>query len=224
MGEFRPSNATPPESGGDGVRTSSTGRRGRASLYKALALVLVVGAGGYFVTQHRDASANGDKTTDEPAPPPETAAASPRPVTARPAQSKGLEHLDLAEWNEAGYIKPGDPVPTGAEVIERLHEAGIHSGLGAFNPPGTSPPLVGLAVPPDFPLPPGYVRHHQTTDDGQDIEAILMFSPDFEFFDAAGNPVPIPENRVVPPAWAPPGLPIRTIEIPRPLDPGRTSP
>lgn len=217
MGEFRPSDATPPESGGDGVRTSRTGRRGRASLYKALALVLAVCAGGYFVTQHRNASANGKNDGGEPTPRAETAAATPRPVVARPAHSKGRESLDLAEWNEAGYIKPGDPVPTAGEVIERLHEAGIHSGLGAFNPPGTSPPLVGLAVPPDFALPPGYVRHHQTTDDGQDIEAILMFSPDFEFFDAAGNRIPIPENRVVPPELAPPGLPIRPIEIPRPL-------
>ena len=107
------------------------------------------------------------------------------------------------------------------EVIDRLHAAGVHTGLGAFQPPGTSPPLVGLAVPEDFPLPEGYVRHYQATDDGQRIEPILMFSPDFQFFDAAGNPVPIPADRVVPPEMAPPGLPIRRIEIPRPRDGGR---
>ena len=48
---------------------------------------------------------------------------------------------------------------------------------------------VGLAVPEDFVLPEGYVRHHQATDDGQAIEPILMYSPDYEFLDAAGNPV-----------------------------------
>jgi hypothetical protein len=61
---------------------------------------------------------------------------------------------------------------------DRLHQAGVRTGLGAFNPPGTRPPLIGLAVPEDFALPPGYLRHHQATDDGQRIEAILMFDPD----------------------------------------------
>ena len=37
--------------------------------------------------------------------------------------------------------------PTAAEVIEALQASGDHTGLGAFNPPGTSPPLQGLAVP-----------------------------------------------------------------------------
>ena len=92
------------------------------------------------------------------------------------------------------------------EVIERLHQAGVHSGLGAFSPPGTRPPLVGLAVPEDYVLPEGYVRHYQATDDGQRIEPILMFSPDAEFFDGAGQPIAIPEDRVVPPELAPPGL------------------
>jgi hypothetical protein len=64
-----------------------------------------------------------------------------------------------------------------AEVITRLNEAGVSTGLGAFSPPGTRPPLIGLAVPEDYALPPGYVRHHQATDDGQRIEAILMFAP-----------------------------------------------
>ena len=54
-------------------------------------------------------------------------------------------------------------------------------GGRAIPPPGTRPPLVGLAVPEDFALPEGYVRHHQATDDGQRIEAILMFSPDRQF-------------------------------------------
>jgi hypothetical protein len=104
------------------------------------------------------------------------------------------------------------------EVIQRLHQAGVHTGLGAFSPPGTRPPLVGLAVPEDFPLPKGYVRHHQATDDGQRIEAVLMFAPDFQLFDAAGKPVALPKDRVVPPELAPPGLPNRRIVIPAPID------
>lgn len=107
------------------------------------------------------------------------------------------------------------------EVIQRLRAAGVRTGLAAFNPPGTKPILVGLAVPPDFPLPPGYVRHHQTTDDGQSVEAILRFAPDYQPVDAWGHPISLPPDRVVPPEWAPPGLPIRRIVIPPPLPPVR---
>lgn len=107
------------------------------------------------------------------------------------------------------------------EVIQRLNQAGVHTGLGAFNPPGTSPPLVGLAVPSDFALPDGFVRHHQSTDDGQDIEPILMFAPDRTFYDRQGRVIELPANRVVPPEWAPPGLPLRRVVIPPPLPPGK---
>ncbi len=116
----------------------------------------------------------------------------------------------------ATYVSPDDPEPTMAEVIEALRESGEHGGLAAFNPPGTSPPMIGLAVPEDFDLPEGYVRHHQVTDEGEPIEAILMFSPDFVFRDADGQPIPIPEDRIVPAELAPPGLPIRPITLPPP--------
>lgn len=119
---------------------------------------------------------------------------------------------------------PKGAKPTMNEVIERLHKEGIHTGLGAFNPPGTRPPKVGLAVPEDYPLPEGYVRHHQATDDGQRIEPILMFAPDKQIFDANNRPIEIPADRVVPPELAPPGFPIRRIEIPPPVDSGRTTP
>jgi hypothetical protein len=119
------------------------------------------------------------------------------------------------------FVNKGER-PTMAEVIERLHQAGERGGLGAFNPPGTRPPLIGLAVPEDFPLPEGYVRHHQATDDGQRIEAILMFAPGFQLVDAMQRPIAMPADRVVPPELAPPGLPLRRIEIPAPLpEPGK---
>ena len=115
----------------------------------------------------------------------------------------------------SSYVARGEN-PSMPEVIARLHERGIHAGLGAFSPPGTSPPLVGLAVPEDFVLPKGYVRHHQATDDGQRIEAILMFAPGYQVLDASGKPIEMPGNLVVPPELAPPGLPIRKITIPAP--------
>ncbi|MFP2899261.1 hypothetical protein ACLEQD_23030 [Corallococcus sp. 4LFB] len=79
---------------------------------------------------------------------------------------------------------------------------------------GTKPLKRGLVVPDDFELPPGFMRHYQTTDNGQPLAAILMFHPDFTPRDANGQPIPIPENRVVPEELAPPGMPHRLLEIP----------
>jgi hypothetical protein len=117
------------------------------------------------------------------------------------------------------YINKGEK-PTMGEVIDRLHRAGVYTGLGAFSPPGTRPPLMGLAVPEGFALPEGYVRHYQATDDGQRIEPILMFAPDFQLYDAAHRPVAMPKDRVVPAELAPPGMPIRRIVIPAPVESG----
>lgn len=165
-------------------------------------------------------------------PPKKITAAAGRAMTSRRAAPTPVVPADATEDEGAGegdttpdlstFIPPGE-APSIGEVIEQLHNAGIYSGIGAFSPPGTSPPLVGLAVPDDFELPEGYVRHFQATDDGQRIEAILMFSPDYEFFDEDGQPIEIPANRVVPPDLAPPGLPMREIEIPPPREPGDLS-
>ncbi len=134
------------------------------------------------------------------------------PRIARVRDPNGDQTPDITD-----YINAGEK-PTMNEVIDRLHAAGVHTGLGAFSPPGTRPPLIGLAVPEDFPLPRGYVRHYQATDDGQRIEPILMFAPDFQAVGADGRPVPMPRDRVVPPELAPPGLPIRRIVVPAPID------
>lgn len=152
------------------------------------------------------------------APPAVVAAAStapPAPPTRRNRDPDGDQTPDLAD-----YLNTGEHPPM-AEVIDRLHAAGVTTGLGAFSPPGTRPPLVGLAVPEDFVLPEGYVRHYQATDDGQRIEPILMYAPDHQFVDAAGQPIAIPKDRVVPPELALPGLPIRRVSIPAPTDPSR---
>ncbi len=232
-------NTSSPPPGGDEVRIAKRDGRGRRTvlIYKTLALVLVGGAMVYFVNTHRSTSnsehgasdANAFDERADAAAQSDTSGASTdaanaprRALTARPVpptQDGEDQSRDLSD-----YAVPGQPAPSVAEVIDRLHEAGIYSGIGAFSPPGTSPPLVGLAVPDDFALPEGYVRHFQSTDDGQPIEAILMFSPDFQFFDASGRPLQIPENRVVPPELAPPGLAIRPIKIPRPVEPRSPSP
>ncbi len=135
-----------------------------------------------------------------------------------------MELKKISEQNQAdprldlvNYLKPGE-MPTAKDVIERLHDAGIYSGIGAFNPPGTSPILSGIAVPENYNLPEGYVRHYQATDDGRRVEPILMFSPDYEFFDTDGNPIDIPDDRVVPPELIPDDLNARIISIPESAD------
>lgn len=140
----------------------------------------------------------------------------------RPSVLAMTEVSDATDFTEpsndaddlAAYFSPGDAEPTMGELIEALRDSGVREGIAAFNPPGTSPPLRGIAVPPDFALPPGYVRHHQVTDQGEDIEAILMFAPEVQFFDEQGQSIAIPPDRIVPPELAPPGLPIRSIELP----------
>jgi len=196
--------------------------------YLAVALVLaVIGCGVlvYLVTTP-DANLVGPPlpaqagTASAAGPQPAPAPAMPQPV----AQTSSSTPPRLPEGDAdptrdlKSYVARGEK-PTMPEVIEKLHERGIYSGLGAFSPPGTRPPMVGLAVPENFELPPGYVRHHQATDDGQRIEAILMFAPDFQLYDAAHQPIAMPKDRVVPPELAPPGLPIRRIVIPKPVDP-----
>lgn len=192
--------------------------------YLALALLLAVGAiavlAFLWLTSGPDAEAPPSSrlapavSATAPAPAAQPAAHPPPrpPQQGTPARDGEDPTPDLRS-----YVARGEK-PTMAEVISRLHERGIHTGLGAFNPPGTSPPLVGLAVPDDFPLPKGYVRHHQATDDGQRIEAILMYAPDYQPVDAAGRPIDVPKDRVVPPEQAPPGLAVRRITIPPPTE------
>ena len=205
---------SPPPAGGD-----AHAARARRALV-ALALVAVIGGVAWLLwpaaeraiaeTHPSPAPQASKQVADDPQAAQASVAAA-RPAATAPTGATG----DLAEVLQ---LAPGQRAPAMGEVIARLRAEGIHDGLAAFNPPGTSPPLVGLAVPEDFPLPEGYVRHHQTTDDGQDIEAILMYSPDYDFYDADGRPIPIPPDRVVPATMAPPGMPLRQVRIPPPRD------
>ncbi len=228
--------ASPSDQDGEGVRIVEHGTRSARSvmLYKTLAMVLAAGGIAYLMMGKQTSQDSGEAATDERASDrPGIAAmqsasleatAVPRDMTPPPPVPGGdLSSADLSSVDLADVIPPGME-PTAAEVIDELHKAGIHSGIGAFNPPGTSPPLIGLAVPEDFKLPEGYVRHYQTTDDGQRIEPILMYSPDFEFFDSAGRRIDIPADRVVPPGMAPPGMTSCRITVPPPLPSGKPSP
>lgn len=223
--------APPPSPQGDGgLRVVALQGRGRwrQALYLTVAIAILAAAAWTLWPAPRpqprqaDASQAAQPVQQAPAPagpksrevvPPiarRPQARAPGPVE-EPPELASLDPDDLAAW-----VRPGDPEPSMAEVIQALREAGIHDGIAAFNPPGTRPALEGIVVPEDFELPPGYVRHHQVTDEGEVIEPILMFSPDYEFVDANGRPITLPEDGVVPPELAPPGLPIRRVRIPSP--------
>ncbi|WP_229218726.1 hypothetical protein [Rugamonas brunnea] len=217
--------ATPAGARCNGAGRARTHAHGRSNIGLLLALAGVAVLGGLWLWSASSAGEGGEATAAAP-----SAAAG-----AKPGWLSDLPGMSSGPAQEPAHAPEGDADPTrdlksyiprGAnpsmpEVIERLHERGIFSGLGAFSPPGTRPPLVGLAVPEDFDLPKGYVRHHQVTDDGQTIEAILMFAPDFQLYDANNQPVAMPKDRVVPPELAPPGLPQRRITIPAPREPAR---
>jgi hypothetical protein len=137
------------------------------------------------------------------APPPMVAQApTPRPV-ARPAQPVAAP---VVEAPAVPLPEPEPPYtgPTGTQLYR----------------PGTKPLKRGIVVPEDFELPPGFVRHYQSTDDGERVSAILMFHPDYEPKDESGEPILLPENRVVPAEMAPPGLPIQMLQLPEGAEAG----
>lgn len=154
-------------------------------------------------------------TTVASKPSPATPAAPSIPRLRDPA---GDQTPDLAD-----FVNPGE-VPTMAEVIDRLRAAGVTGGLAAFNPPGTRPALVGIAAPEGTELPPGYVRHHQFTDDGRRLEPILLFAPDHPLVVAAARAAGAGRDAalvslqardlMVPAELVPAGLPVRRIVVP----------
>jgi hypothetical protein len=223
---------SPSDRDGEVVRVLRKGRssRGISLLYLVLAVALIAASAAYLLGTRTPrgkpppAAVQAPLQSDvRPAAPAAASTDSVARTLRRPASpapellhEEPFEVPSLDPDDVAAHIRPGDPEPSAAELIEALHHAGIRSGIGAFNPPGTSPPLDGLVVPEDYDLPEGFVRHHQVTDEGEPLEPILLFSPDYEFFDAAGRPIPIPENRVVPPEHAPPDMPIPPVQPPPP--------
>jgi hypothetical protein len=117
---------------------------------------------------------------------------------------RAVDRLRARRRAEAAAAETGkQPEVNARDVIDYLRARGDHTGIAAFEPPGTDPPKPGIIVPDDFPLPEGYVRHYQADDDGNRLPAILMFHPDYEFVDESGTPVALPEDRVVPAELAP---------------------
>ncbi|MBY0280337.1 hypothetical protein K2Z84_33815 [Candidatus Binatia bacterium] len=204
--------------GVDGVRVMADDGAARSIALLALAVTLVALAAGLLLEGSHDPS---PATTEQPsaqrlAPdgsragamaavgaPPESAtqiASRPRLAPRRMSDEALMRALQRAEAR--GTIDVGEP--------------GDRAGIAAFPAPGTKRIKRGIVVPDDFELPPGYVRHYQSTDDGHQLPAVLMFHPDFELVDADGNVVPLPADRLVPPDLAPQGLAIQLLDVPEP--------
>lgn len=189
----------------DGVVRTERADSGSGRLaWAALAVLLLVLAVGWLFVDLEGAraprrrAAGAEAAANGPAPvAPSIGTVTPRPALA----SLGEEGGDEGEPEEI-YVNQIDPGP------------GEKTGIHLFPPPGTKPIKGGILVPDGYALPPGYMRHYQTTDDGEMVGAILVFHPDYRPVDANGQPIPLPADRVVPPELAPPGMPIETLDPP----------
>ena len=184
------------------VRVPGPPRRLLRSVVIAVALALAAAGGGALWLW----SGSSDEA------PPEQAAAKPDPMERAVAQA--LQQASATPPPAAQQPAAPEPQPEAP-----MDSSDKNAGIAAFPPPGTKPIKAGIIVPDGYQLPPGYVRHVQTTDDGEELPPILMFHPDFQPRDASGQPVPVPPDRVVPPELAPPGMPIQLLTPPPPPAP-----
>jgi len=210
--------AEPARSDGSDTVRGSVWLLAAALALVGLAIVLVVRP----ILAARRATAAAERATRVAAAPPGQVSA---PVGPPPRRSdvRPVRRAPPAARDATGEVPADDRQrtdPSGASGEAAAAQAGDGdgeaplSGIALFPPPGTKPIKPGIVVPDDFELPPGYVRHFQTTDDGQQLPAILMFHPDFEWVDAAGQRIALPADHVVPPDLAPPGLPIKMLAVP----------
>jgi hypothetical protein len=193
----------------DGVRVTTTTSQSR-SVWAVLVLLIAVVIVAFVLMRSRPESPTPQLSAQttranahDTAPVPPAAGKPAVRLTHREAPDMQPKEAQRGSTAESAEV-PAAAAGTGDEP----------SGIALFPPMGTKPIKRGIIVPDDFQLPPGYVRHYQTTDDGEQLPAILMFHPDFEFVDEHGKTIDIPKDRVVPPDLAPPGMRIQMLPVP----------
>lgn len=197
----------------DGVTRIQSRRTGGGSWLVGLALgftVLCLALSAWLVLA--PATATGED--GEPPRPPEHTpprASAPPSSTPRPTVRPAVQ--PVTQQGSASATSP-QPEPQQPPMTQDVEDTGPAEGIKLFRP-GTKPLKQGIIVPDDFELPPGYLRHYQTTDNGEMQKPILMFHPDYKPVDSNGQPVELPASRVVPPEMAPPGMPIDILELPK---------
>lgn len=127
--------------------------------------------------------------------------------------------FDIGEALDQPPIPDPAPMQNADRSNDDAPETEELTGIHVFPPLGTKPLLSGIIVPDDFELPQGYMRHYQNTDDGRQLEPILMYHPVQPPLDGRGEPLPVTPDRVVPPDLAPKGLPINILQVPEPEEP-----
>jgi len=198
----------------------------RSSWLIALALLLVVAA-GWIAWRTLPRAPEAEPEVQAARAPVEIAAAENAPAEpSAPPEPRAfsVRRREPVPAEPPATTEAPPPVPPPLPEIPDTPDGpvGGPSGIGVFPPPGTDPPKAGIVVPEDFELPEGYVRHYQATDDGELLPPILMFHPDYEFFDAQGQPIELPPDLIVPPELAPPGLenePLLELPPPAPDEP-----
>jgi hypothetical protein len=189
----------------DGVVRTRAPLRTRALTAVAVALIAVVGVAGWVVLRPAPdpgAPAGPSRSEDRPPPPP---AAMPRRDPLERAMVKALQTASEPPPPAVESAASDEPKEITIDQLPR----GDGTGIDAFPRPGTKPILRGLIVPDGYDLPPGYVRHYQTTDDGEQLPPILRFHPD-------RIPPGAPADGVVPPELAPKDMPQVWLEPPPP--------
>lgn len=208
----------------DGVHVE---RRGSGALWLiglalAVPVVLTVAAVVFIRRSAPEPSAPGQAVAVETDTPAALVAAAPAAPTAMRSPDRVVPRRVAAPLvvDAAGSGATPTPAPEkprreidAADAIVALREEGIHDGIAAFGIPGSNPPKAGIIVPEELELPEGYVRHYQSTDDGEQLPAILMFHPDYEFVNEAGEVVKLPEDGVVRPEMAPPGIDTKQVLV-----------
>jgi hypothetical protein len=208
----------------DGVRVIATGGA-RAVVWLGVVVAGIVVAAtvvAVLVIRRTPESPRPAVTAAPGADPPSVTVARPAaPAAAAPAAAAPDRRIAASRRRPAASAPaparvpaPSEPEFGARDLIGALRDGGETEGIAAFGLPGSDPVKPGIVVPDGFELPEGYVRHYQVTDEGEALPAILMFHPDYEFVDERGVPVAVPADRVVPPELAPPGLPIRMLEVP----------
>lgn len=142
-----------------------------------------------------------------------------RNVAGSQPKSDDLRTSDESENRGDAREGPRPDLEAG-DFIAALRESGETGGLAAFSPPGTNPPRSGVIVPSDYELPEGFARHYQATDDGRQLQPILIVAPGYEIVDDAGELVTLTDDRIVPPEYAPPDLPVQMLDVPSEHGPG----
>ncbi len=202
----------------DGVTTTDAAGI-RTSIWLLALAVALVGIAVFVVVhpawQQRAADDTSAQVAQHVADTPRVPAArrppQPPPAVAEPPHDTDASDGDAGRRHAAPTAQSdrhasGSPEPNAA--------AHAPVGIALFPPPGTKPIKRGIIVPEGVELPPGYVRHYQTTDDGHQLPPILMFHPDYQPLDERGHPIELTDDRLVPADMVPPGMPVEMLEVP----------